>query len=89
MASHSNECAHCGARNTLVGPHPAWKLGVLASWGTLAVSLIGCAMCGLGFALGFLPFYFAVMACLIGAVHTMAFQDTFCDDCGKAQLERG
>jgi hypothetical protein len=87
MASPT-ECAHCGARNAIVAPHPALRLVVYGAWASLAVSLIGCAMCGLGFALGFLPPYFAVMVCLIGGLHQVAFDDPYCSDCGKAQLER-
>jgi hypothetical protein len=87
MADHS-ECPYCGARNATVAPHPILKPAVLGAWATLAISLVGCAMCGLAFAMGFLPIYFATMACLIGNLHRLAFEDPYCSDCGKAQLER-
>jgi hypothetical protein len=87
MASHS-ECAHCGARNAVIAPHPILKPAVFGAWVTLAISLIGCAMCGLGFAMGFLPGYFAVMICLIGGLSQLAFEDPYCSECGKAQLGR-
>jgi hypothetical protein len=84
MASH-RDCAHCGARNAVIAPHPGLKLAVFGAWATLALSLVGCAMCGLAFAMGFLVPYFFVMAFLIGSLHQLAFEDPYCSDCGKAQ----
>ena len=78
----ASACPHCGARGSVHGPSPLWKLAIIPAWVTMALMVCGIALLG-PMNIPLLPVVLFGGICLLSSVHARAGEEPECGSCGK------